>query len=115
MEVVAEKSKKKMPTKYKNVASVIPVGKDKAIILDDIMTFCDIKDKRDAYLIIESLIIKYGHPIVASKTDRKGYFYPSNEAELKQAADTLKSSITSLKKRHDALQENFKKFNQDEV
>jgi len=111
VEAVAEKSTKKLPTKYKNVASVIPVGKDKAIILDDIMTICNIKDKRDIYTIIEQLIVKHGYPIAASKKGVKGYFYPSNQRELEQAAHTLKTSITSLKKRHDALKENYKTFN----
>lgn len=110
MGALAEKDKKKLPTKYQVIADTIPVGSNRAIKLDDIMIIADIKNKRDAYLIIENLITKYGYPIAGSKTGRKGYFYPSNQRELEQATHTLKNSYESLKKRHDALKSNYKKY-----
>lgn len=104
--------KNTLPEKYKVVADVIRVGKSNSTLLRDIMILADIDDRRQAYNIIEQLIVKYEYPIIASKkSEYRGYYYPANKDELEEARSTLNSSIVSLTKRHKALKENYKKLN----
>lgn len=110
MQSVAEKSKQKsLPVSYKNVASVIPVGKSNAILMKDIASITSISDNRNLYAIIENLIVNYGYPIVASrKGEHRGYFYPSNQRELEEAKTTLRNTINSLEKRYKSITVNYK-------
>lgn len=103
---------KELPTRYEVVADSIRVGKENAILLDDIMIIANIRDKRNAYIIIEQLIVKHGYPIVASrKGEFKGYYIPSNKDEFTEAKKTFKNSINSMNKRYLSLIENFKEYN----
>lgn len=106
-----EKHKNTLPEKYKVVADSIQVGKENSILLSDIMIIADIEDRRQAYNIIQQLIVKYEYPIIASKkTNNRGYFYPANQYELEEARSTLNNSITSLKNRYNALLKNYEKL-----
>jgi len=105
------KNTKNLPEKYRIVAESIRVGKRNATLLSDIMILADIKDKRQAYLIIEELINKYGYVIGASKTGKyKGYYIPANEREFKEVAEQFKRSVDSMKKRYQNLLDNYNKL-----
>ena|SRR5699024_2669173 len=101
-------TKKELPYRYQMLADILPVGKQNAITLDTIMKLCDIKEKRNAYEIVERLIIEHGYVILASrKGEFKGYFIPENEAEFKENVKPFIQSIQSMNRRHNALLENF--------
>lgn len=104
------KTEKHLPLKYKVLADSIRVGKQNAILLDDLMIIAGIEDKRSAYQIIETLIVMHGYVIAGSKQgEYKGYYIPENEAEFNDVIHTFKSTINSMQKRHDSLQRNFSK------
>lgn len=99
---------KNLPELHKTVGSLIRVGKENATLLSDIMSICGISDRRQAYQIIEDLIIKYGYPIVASKQGiYKGYYIPATTKEFEEAAATIRTTIESMKKRYTKLAENY--------
>lgn len=103
------KTQKHLPEKYKVLADSIRVGKENAILLDDLMIIAGIEDKRSAYQIIEDLIVKHGYVIAGSKQGQhKGYYVPQNEAEFNEVIHTFKTTINSMQKRHDSLHRNFK-------
>lgn len=107
-----KEQKKALPVKHKVVADIIRVGKENATLLSDIMILADIRDHRQAYLIIEELINKYGYVIVASRRGKhRGYYYPANEYEFKEAVKPFRSSVNSMQKRYNNLIRNFKKGN----
>lgn len=107
---MVKKTQKNLPELHKTVGSLIRVGKENATLLSDIMSICGISDRRQAYQIIEDLIIKYGYPIVASKQgEYKGYFLPANTEEFQEAAATMRTTIESMKKRYNKLIENYKR------
>lgn len=111
MTAVKEK-KKALPVKHKVIADIIRVGKENATLLSDIMILANIRDNRQAYLIIEELINKYGYVIVASRRGKhRGYYYPANECEFKEAVKPFRSSVNSMQKRYNNLIRNFKKGN----
>lgn len=104
------KQQKDLPEKYKVLADSIRVGKENAILLDDLMIIADIQDKRSAYQIIEELIVKHGYVIGASKRGvHKGYYIPADEKEFKEVLHTFRSAITSMERRHKSLIKNFEK------
>lgn len=101
---------KSLPEKYRIVAESIRVGKENATLLSDIMIIADIKDRRQAYIIIEDLINKYGYVIGASKHGKyKGYYIPANETEFKEVVDHFKQSVDSMKRRYNNLLVNYNK------
>lgn len=100
---------KYLPEKYKVLADSIRVGKENAILLDDLMIIAGIQEKRSAYQIIEDLINHYGYVIGASKTGvHKGYYIPANEKEFNEMAHTFENSINSMTRRHRNLLINFR-------
>ena len=106
--VTATKTKKSLPRDYMAVARCIGVGKENAILMSDIMTIANIKDKRYAFTIIEKLINNHGLPIVASKKGtHRGYYYPTNDSEFISAITSLENGIESLRKRHSNLVDNY--------
>ena len=101
---------KKLPYRYKMLADTLPIGKQNAITLDNIMKLCGIKDKRNAYEIIENLIIEHGYVILANRKGKyRGYFIPANEKEFKESIIPFKQATASMNKRHSALLYNFHK------
>lgn len=109
------KNRKNLPVKYKVVADCIRVGKINAILLSDIMIIADIQDRRNAYIIIEELINKYGYVIGASKTgEYKGYFIPANDDEFSEVIHTFNQTIGSLNKRYENLLINYKEMKRKE-
>lgn len=98
-----------LPKKYKVLADSIRVGKQNAILLDDLMIIAQISDKRSAYQIVEDLINKHGYVIGASKTgEHKGYYIPANEEEFNEVVYRFRNTINSMEKRHKNLLINFK-------
>lgn len=101
-------TEKELPETYQMLADIIPFGKQNALNLDTIMKLCDIKEKRNAYEIIERLIVEHGYTILASrKGSFRGYFIPKNEQEFKENIKPFKQTINSMNKRHKALLDNF--------
>ena len=99
---------KSLPEKYRIVAESIRVGKRNATLLSDIMMIADIKDRRQAYIIIEDLINKYGYVIGASKKGKhRGYYIPANEKEFKEVAEHFKLSVDSMNNRYMNLLKNY--------
>lgn len=100
-----------LPEKYKVVADSIRVGKENATLLSDIMILTDIRDRRQAHQIIESLINEFGYVIGASKSGKyKGYYIPANEREFQEVADHFKSVVDSMNKRYQNLLNNYNKL-----
>lgn len=110
-----DRSKKKnLPKKHKVVADCIRVGKENATLLSDIMIIADIKDRRQAHIIIEQLINDYGYVIGASREGTfRGYYIPANEREFNEIADTFKKTIDSMDKRYGNLLKNYEKLNKN--
>jgi len=102
------KNKKSLPKKHKVVADCIRVGKENATLLSDIMMIADIKDRRQAHIIIEQLINDYGYVIGASREGSfRGYYIPANKQEFKEIAGTFKRAIDSMDKRYENLLKNY--------
>src|SRR5699024_1854507 len=107
----AAAKQKDLPELHQTVGSLIRVGKKNATLLSDICSIANIKDKREAYKIIEDLILKYDYTIVGSRKGKyKGYFIPANEKELREALHTVRNEYTSIRKRHNKLIENYKEM-----
>lgn len=101
---------KEIPYRYKVFASLIPVGRENAEKLEDIMKLADVNDRRVAHEIVESLITEYGFVILASRRGkRKGYFIPTCEDEFRENIKPFSQTIMSMQKRELALRTNFYK------
>ena len=105
------KNTKNLPVKHKIVANLIRVGKENATLLNDIISIAELRDRRQAHIIIEELINDYGYVIGASKTGKyKGYYIPADEKEFKEIAGTFKRSVDSMNKRYKNLLSNYNKL-----
>lgn len=113
MSVATKEINKSLPPKYKAVVSALREGKENATLLSDIMMIADIQDRRQAYQIIEDLIIKYGYCIAGNKKGEfKGYYLITNKSELKETLGSLNTTIQSLMKRHKMLLLNYNRTDQ---
>src|SRR5690625_4207783 len=114
MQKIKGKKLKTLPEKHRIVAQSIRVGKENATLLSDIMILADIKERRQAYQIIEDLINKHGYPIVASRSgDYRGYFIPANDKEFQEIVETFKTTIDSMNKRYENLLNNYNENNKE--
>lgn len=104
-----QKKRESMPKIHEQFASLLREGKEQATLMNDIMPVLNIREKRQAYQIVEDLINKYYYPIGASRSgEHRGYFIISSEYELKEVVAVQRASVESEKKKIDNTIRNFR-------
>jgi len=113
---LCKENKNTLPVKHQIVGNLIRKGKENATLLSDIMIVADIQDRRNAYQIIEDLVVKHGYVIGGSKSGEfKGYYIPANDKEFNEIAHTFKNTIGSMNKRYTSLLSNYKAVRGEDI
>lgn len=95
--------------KYECFKKVLRKGKHNALQLQDIMTVCDVRCRRQAYKIMEDLINKHGVPVGSNRTgENRGYFIIGNKKELHDVVREQSAAINSQQKKLNNLMANYR-------